>query len=67
MIVVNDEHSDYNGMYGLVHVCNRCEKPFAFGDTRKIPKDLDKIEICPECAVELYKKELEANAKNQEA
>ena len=54
MIIVNDPHPDYNGMYGLTHVCNRCNTPFAFGDTRKIPKDLDKVEICPDCALEMF-------------
>lgn len=37
MLIV-DERSDYNGMYGVTHVCNRCEKAFAFGDTRKPPQ-----------------------------
>ena len=57
MIIVNDTHPDYNGMYGLTHVCNRCNTPFAFGDTRKIPTDLDKVEICPECALEMFNAE----------
>ena len=57
MIIVNDKYPDYNGMYGLTHVCNRCEKPFAFGDTKKIPKDLDRVEICPDCAVAMFNAE----------
>lgn len=56
MLIV-DDRSDYNGMYGVTHVCNRCEKAFALGDTRKKPTDLNRIEICPDCAVEMFNAE----------
>jgi hypothetical protein len=57
------EKSEYTGMVGVQHICDRCQSIICFADTLTPPK-ANYVEICQKCAIELYNKELEANASH---
>ena len=50
--------SEYTGMFGVQHICDRCGKIIYFADTSKKPVG-NEIDICKTCAVELWNKEKE--------
>ena len=55
MIKSSQEPSPFTGLYGNIHICDRCHNTISFGDSKKPLKN--KVEICQQCAIDMWENE----------